>query len=121
MFQEINPSYFKEPEPNKSWFRDGENNCDLFIWKDQSQQIVRFQLWHEDILIEWEAGKGFRSGLLDPEVGAFRSYQSPSFRYHHQLAQNLVSEVKKRRLPVQPSTPLPEALRFVRQLILQQS
>ncbi len=94
MFQEINPSFFKERDKNKSWFRDAENNCELFIWRNGQNQIIRFQLWYEDALIEWDLRNGFKSGILDPEVGAFRSYQSPSYRYHTHFVSGLISKIK---------------------------
>ena len=120
MFQEINPAFFKEPDENKSWFRDAENNCELFVWKNTAQKIIRFQLWYEDYLVEWDTEKGFKSGLLEPEVGAFRSYQSPSFRYHHRFAAELISKMKQMLNPQNNEESLPDALRFVHETILNQ-
>ncbi len=120
MFQEIDPSFLKERDGNKSWFRDAENNCELFIWKNNVHQIVRFQFWHEDYLVEWNIETGFKSGRLDPEVGAFRSYQSPSFRYHHHFESDLISKMEKLLISHDSQEVLPDALHFVHTIILNQ-
>jgi len=121
MFQEINPVFMKETDNNKSWFRDAENDCELFVWKNSAQKIVRFQLWHEDFLIEWNVENGFKSGRLDPEVGSFRNYQSPSYRYHHQFATKLIPEMEKMLFPDDATEPLPDELHFVYEIFQQQN
>ena len=85
MFSKINPELLKEQEKNKTWYRDADNNCDLFVWEESGTNISKFQLWYEDFLLEWDINAGFRSGQLDPEVGSFRNYQSPSYKYYQEF------------------------------------
>ena len=85
MFSKINPELLKDQEQNKTWYRDADNDCDLFVWENSGETITKFQLWYENFLLEWDIQSGLRSGRLDPEVGSFRSYQSPSYKYYQEF------------------------------------
>lgn len=93
MFSKIDPELLKDQEKNKTWYRDAENNCDLFVWEDSGLTITKFQLWYEDFLLEWDRNSGLRSGRLDPEVGSFRSYQSPSYKYYQEFVSKPLTKI----------------------------
>ncbi len=82
MFIKIKPDVLKEQEAGKSWYRDADNECDLFLWQDETGNLKRFQLWQKNRLLEWDEQNGYKSGNLDTEEGSFKSYQSPSYHYH---------------------------------------
>lgn len=82
MFTKIKADVLKERENDKSWYRDAENESDLFVWQGEDGNVQRFQLWHKNDLLEWNQHGGFKSGSLTGEVGAFKSYQAPSYHYH---------------------------------------
>ena len=62
VFIEINKDLLKktESELDKRWFRDVDRNCDLFIWQNDKKNIIRFQFWIEESLLEWNIDKGFK-------------------------------------------------------------
>ena len=72
----------KNSEKDKLWYRDPENHFDVFVWLNERKNIVRFQFWYEDYLIEWNLGGHYRTGQLDSESVSFQSYQAPSYLYH---------------------------------------
>ncbi len=116
MFTQIDKNLLKNPLENKSWFRDSENGCDLFIWLDEYGQIIHFQLWHEDFLVEWELNSGIKTGQLDSSEGSFHNLQSPSYHYH----QTYLSEpVKKIRQFIEPAhtNELENKLIFIRYIL----
>ncbi len=86
MFNEIDAQFLKNNrtpgEPEKRWFRDAEQESDLFVWIDSSGQVARFQFWLKEYLIEWDEEHGLKTGLLDRETGSFSSIQTPVFNYH---------------------------------------
>lgn len=97
MFVEINKELLKQTDINldKRWFRDVDRECDLFIWQDDDNKIVRFQFWMDDSLLEWNNDKGFKTGKLDQNTGAFRSYQAPMFRYHSNSDNEILTTVSQ--------------------------
>lgn len=82
MFSQIDQNLLKNPQENKSWYRDAENGCDLFLWKDKHNQIIQFQLWHEEFLVEWHLKGGLKTGQLDSKEGSFQNIQAASYHYH---------------------------------------
>jgi len=96
VFIEINKDLLKktESELDKRWFRDVDRNCDLFIWQDDKKNIVRFQFWIEESLLEWNSDKGFKTGRLDHHTGAFTSYQAPIFRYHSSFDKDVLDSIQ---------------------------
>ena len=99
MFCEINKSLLKKnedgSEPNKQWFRDADRECDLFVWQDADQKIFRFQFWFHDSLLEWQRGKGMRTGKMDKESGAFQNLQAPVFQYHLNFDQDVLKNIRQ--------------------------
>ena len=91
MFNRISTDLLKTS--NKIWYRNAEIECDLFIWEDDNKKVKRFQVWQEENLIEWDVQSGFKSGQLDPAEGSFRSYQSPSYKYHPAIKAVLVKKI----------------------------
>ncbi len=89
MFVKIKQEVLKEQDANKSWYRDVENECDLFIWLNTSDNLKHFQLWYKNNLLEWDRQKGLKSGSLDEETGSFKNYQSPSYHYHRSFNNEL--------------------------------
>ena len=97
MFIEINPEYIKNDDIHlkKRWFRDAENGCDLLVWQDDEQNVVKFQFWKDEALIEWTAKKGLRTGKVDPATGGFKNYHASFYRYHFNFDQKIVENVKQ--------------------------
>ena len=95
MFYEIDPSLIKSsnPELRKRWYRDYENECDLFVWQDQNSKIHSFQFWYKDALLQWEEDKGIKTGKIDERSGAFMSLQSDLFRMHQETNTEIVNTV----------------------------
>lgn len=95
MFVEINKDLLKKTDTNldKRWFRDVDRECDLFTWQNEENKIVRFQFWMDESLLEWHSEKGFKTGRLDHNTGAFRSYQAPLFRYHSNSDNEILNTV----------------------------
>jgi hypothetical protein len=95
VFVEINKELLRKTEPDleKRWFRDVENNCDLLIWQNNENQVVRFQFWMEESLLEWNLNKGYKTGRIDQHTGAFRSYHAPLFRYHANFDSEILDSV----------------------------
>jgi len=96
MLREIDPHLLKQDAAGllRRWFKDTENDCDLFIWANQSGKLVRFQFWMDEVLLEWQQGKGLRTGSMDQKSGGFVSLQAASFRYHTGMRTELVSSVR---------------------------
>ena len=97
MFLEINKDLLKQTDINleKRWFRDVDRECDLFIWQNDDNKIVRFQFWMDESLLEWNENKGYKTGKLDQNTGAFRSYQAPLFRYHSNSDNEILTTVSQ--------------------------
>ena len=49
----------------------------------------------DDSLLEWNNDKGFKTGKLDQNTGAFRSYQAPMFRYHSNSDNEILTTVSQ--------------------------
>ncbi len=88
MFYEIDPDLLKDKHLRgyTRWYRESRADIDLFVWQDEEHRILKFQLWDEDRLWEWERKKGWKFGSLDPESGAFKNYQSPVYHYEKHWA-----------------------------------
>lgn len=97
MFVEIDKELLKQTDINleKRWFRDVDRECDLFTWQNKENKIVRFQFWMDESLLEWNSDKGFKTGKLDQNTGAFRSYQAPMFRYHSNSDNEILTTVSQ--------------------------
>jgi len=96
VFVEINKDLLKKTESDleKRWFRDADRNCDLFLWQNTGKEVMRFQFWVEDTLLEWNAASGFKTGRLDQHSGAFTNYQAPIFRYHQRLDEDILNSIE---------------------------
>jgi hypothetical protein len=96
MFTEINPKYIKKDDSHhkKRWFRDAQSGCDLFVWLDEKAQVVKFQFWREDALIEWTAESGLKTGKIDPATGGFKHYHASFYRYHFDFDTKIVHNVR---------------------------
>lgn len=116
MFVQINQNILKNPQENKSWYRDSDNNCDLFIWLDQQNAFRRFQLWHDDFLVEWDACEGLKSGQLDAREGSFHNLQAPSYHYHQTYLKEPIHKMLQFLEPIENSE-LEQILNFVRQIL----
>lgn len=99
MFREVNKGYLKiteeDRELDKRWFRDAERECDIFVWQNPRETIVRFQFWYHESLLEWDQVKGIKTGKVDATTGAFRSYQTPIFRYHSSFDQEILDNIQQ--------------------------
>ena len=97
MFVEIDKTLLKQTDINleKRWFRDVDRECDLFTWQNNESKIIRFQFWMDESLLEWNNEKGFKTGKLDQNTGAFRSYQAPMFRYHSNSDNEILATVSQ--------------------------
>jgi len=97
MFIEINPEYIKNDDNHltKRWFRDAENGCDLLVWLNEEHNIVKFQFWKDEALIEWTLKNGLKTGRVDPATGGFKNYQASFYRYHFNFDQKIVENVKQ--------------------------
>ncbi len=93
MFIKIKPDVLKEQEAGKSWYRDGDNECDLFLWQDETGRLKRFQFWRQNKLLEWDEQNGYKSGNLEIEHGSFKNYQSPSYYYHTEYNKSFAVEM----------------------------
>lgn len=95
MFVEIDKELLKQTDSDleKRWFRDVDRECDLFTWQNEQNKVMRFQFWMDESLIEWQSEKGFKTGKLDQNTGAFRSYQAPMFHYHSNSDNEIISTV----------------------------
>ena len=64
-FYEINNLLVKQDKlPLKTrWFKG--DNSDLFLWQDENQDILSFQLSFGGIIVEWTAENGLRTGKID--------------------------------------------------------
>jgi len=93
MFLKINADLLKEQEADKSWYRDADKECDLFVWQTESGVLTRFQFWYKRKLFEWDSKSGYKSGALDAEVGSFKNYQSPSYHYHQEFNERSIDEM----------------------------
>jgi hypothetical protein len=95
VFVEINKDLLKKTDIDldKRWFRDVDRECDLFTWQNDENKIVRFQFWIDESLLEWNIDKGFKTGKLDQNTGAFRSYQAPMFHYHSNSDNEILNTV----------------------------
>jgi len=116
MFTQIDHNLLKDPQHNKSWYRDSENGCDLFVWLDKHDQVIHFQLWHEEFLVEWELRRGLKTGQLDSSEGSFHNLQAASYHYHR----TYLSEPLKKILQfVEPlhNNALENKLIFIRQIL----
>lgn len=96
LFREINQALLKKTESdlNKRWFRDVDRNCDLFIWQNIDNEVVKFQFWHDEVLLEWDIGKGIKTGKMDVNTGAFMNYQAPIFRYHDNFNRDIILTIR---------------------------
>ena len=96
MFIEIDPKYIKNDDEhlNKRWFRDAKSGCDLLVWQNENGEIVKFQFWKDEALIEWNQGKGLKTGKIDPATGGFKNYQASFYRYHFDFDKKIVKNVK---------------------------
>jgi hypothetical protein len=96
MFHEIDPELIKQSGPysRKRWFRDAEAECDLFLWQDERNKLVRFQFRYQNALIEWDHQKGIRTGHIDVLSGSFVHYQSKLFRLHQNLDAEIIQGVQ---------------------------
>ncbi len=96
MFTEIDPQYIKNDDNDlrKRWFRDDKSGCDLLIWVNKDRQIVKFQFWKDEALIEWNIDKGLKTGKIDPATGGFKNYQASFYRYHFDFDKKIVQNVK---------------------------
>lgn len=98
MFREIDKQFLKYSEEDigfeKRWFRDAERECDIFVWQD-NKQIIRFQFWYNDFLLEWDRTKGIKTGKIDASTGSFHSYQTPIFRYHDNFDKEIYNSVQQ--------------------------
>ena len=97
MFYEIDPDLLKQVDYPlyKRWFRDSEIECDLLVWEESNQKITRFQFWHRDALLEWQAELGIKTGHVDRSSGVFHHYQSELYRLHDQLDREIVDFVSE--------------------------
>lgn len=95
MFVEIDKELLKQTDTNleKRWFRDVDRECDLFTWQNEENKVVRFQFWMDESLLEWNTENGFKTGKLDQNTGAFRSYQAPLYRYHSNSDNEILNTV----------------------------
>ena len=95
MFVEIDKELLKQTDSNleKRWFRDVDRECDLFTWQNDENKVIRFQFWMDESLLEWHREQGFKTGKLDQNTGAFRSYQAPLFRYHSNSDNEILTTV----------------------------
>ncbi len=73
------------PQWRTRWFTD--DDADLFIWVDDEQQIMAFQLtarlpghYYESI-VEWRHNEGLRTGVVDPGDNQAMGKMSPVVRY----------------------------------------
>lgn len=86
MFVEVDHKLLKQssgkPNSIKRWFRDADRDCDIFIWQNDSKEIIRFQFWLKEYLLEWNQRRKFKTGKLDSDIKGFKSYQSPTYKYH---------------------------------------
>lgn len=96
MFNEIDPRLIKNDETGlqRRWLRDAERNCDLFVWLDRRKEIVKFQFWLNEALVEWTLNKGMSTGRMNQHSGAFIHMQAPVFRYHEQASANLIQSIR---------------------------
>ena len=96
MFIEIDPKYIKNDDEhlNKRWFRDAKSGCDLLVWQNENGEIVKSQFWKDEALIEWNQGKGLKTGKIDPATGGFKNYQASFYRYHFDFDKKIVKNVK---------------------------
>ena len=96
MFSMISSRLLKHAPGEKTylWLRDAERAFDIFYWQDQSGHATRFQIWGEDHLWEWNADRGWKFGVSDPQNGAFKHLQSPTYRYARQKYLQPLQEVK---------------------------
>ena len=96
MFAEIDPQYIKNDNLpfDKRWFRNAKDGCDLFIWQDDKADVVKFQFWKEDALIEWTEENGLKTGKIDPSTGSFKHYHASFYRYHFNFDKKIVQNVK---------------------------
>ena len=67
MLREINRIQRDPGEPWKRWFTD--DYFDLFVWLDDSEEIIRFQLTYSknkgERALSWQKGKGFSHDGVD--------------------------------------------------------
>ncbi len=119
MFIKIKPDVLKEQEAGKFWYRDADNESDLFLWQDESGRLKRFQFWHQNKLLEWDERSGYKSGNLDNEVGSFKSYQSPSYHYHQEFntgfAVEMMEFLKEQQGPEEGQNLITEILRKIQE------
>ncbi len=97
MFSLISPGLLKQSPGDKPyrWLGDPDRSFDIFFWQDELGRAQRFQIWGEDRLWEWNADKGWKFGLSDPQSGAFSHYQSPTYRYAKKKYLQPLSELEK--------------------------
>jgi hypothetical protein len=61
--QEVNSSFMINNNENKNWFH-GDMGTDLYLWKDDEEQLIAWQLVHNNKFIEWQSSSGLRSGSI---------------------------------------------------------
>lgn len=61
--REVNSSFMINNEEHKTWFH-GDEDTDLYVWRDAENQIIAWQLVTQSSFVEWKKGDGLYSGSL---------------------------------------------------------
>ncbi len=95
MFHEIDQKLLETEQENnrKLWFRDSESECDLFVWENEKCEIISFQFWHKNTLLQWDSNIGIRTGEIDQKNGGFTNFQSNTFSYHRIIDKQVFNSI----------------------------
>jgi hypothetical protein len=59
----------QEKEIQTQWFRSHETETDIIIWYDPDGKIIKQQINHMGVVVEWNVLEGVRTGILfDVEI-----------------------------------------------------
>ncbi len=73
------------------WFHSSKD-ADMFIWKDESKNIIKQQVTFYGQLIEWNVLEGVRTGLLVEDEASQKMGSSPLIRYDQRPQQHGIEQ-----------------------------
>ena len=61
--REVNSSFMDNNQERKTWFH-GDEETDLYVWRDDGDGLIAWQLVTGPTYVEWKRGEGLSSGSL---------------------------------------------------------
>lgn len=67
--RKVEAEFMKNKSDGKTWYH-GDGDTDLYTWKNSQGKVSAWQLISKDTFVDWEAGRGLRTGFLTINEGA---------------------------------------------------